>query len=138
MAICLFAICHGNGFLCLYPALSRLTLAQANNREETMDHDSQWKTEEYHDHDMRVLAKHRGMENPDLPGHGAQWDFTVQVTPHGAGPESAYAETARSDPAIFYSTQAIAENMGFLKGREIIEGRATAGAGPAGPGGQTL
>jgi hypothetical protein len=103
-----------------------------------MDNDSQWKTEQYHDHDMHVLAKHRGIENLDLPGHGAQWDFTVQVTRQGLGPDSADAETARSEPDIFYSTQAIAENMGFLKGREIVEGRTSAGAGGAGPGGQTL
>lgn len=100
-----------------------------------MDQGSQWKTEEYHNHDMHVLAQHRAVENPDLPGHGAQWDFTVKVTPHGTGPASGAAETVRSDPAVFYSTQAIAENMGFLKGREIIEGRARTGADP---GGQTL
>jgi hypothetical protein len=99
-----------------------------------MDQNSQWKTEEYHNHDMHVLAKHRGIENPDLPGHGAQWDFTVQVTLHGSGRESAGAETVNSDPAIFYSTRAIAENMGFLKGREMIEGRAKAGAGVVAPG----
>jgi len=103
-----------------------------------MDQNSQWKTEEYHNHDMHVLARHRPIENPDLPGHGAQWDFTVKVTARGQGPESGNAETVRSDPAVFYSTQAIAENMGFLKGREIVEGRARAGAGGADPGGQTL
>lgn len=103
-----------------------------------MDQNSQWKTEEYHGHDMHVLTQHRAVENPDLPGHGAQWDFTVKVTPHGSGPQSAEAETVRSNPEIFYSTQAIAENMGFLKGREIIDGRAKAGAGAAGLGGRTL
>lgn len=103
-----------------------------------MDDESLWKTEEYHDHDMHVLASHRVNENPDLPGHGAQWDFTVRVTPRGMGPEADDAETARSDPDIYYSTQAIAENMGFLKGREIIEGRGKAGAGGTVPGGQTL
>jgi hypothetical protein len=103
-----------------------------------MDGPSQWKIEEYHDHDMHVLASHRGNENPDLPGHGAQWDFTVHVTPHGSTPESPGTETARSDPKIFYSTQAIAENMGFLKGREIIEGRAQTRTTGSGPAGQTL
>jgi hypothetical protein len=59
---------------------------------------------------------------------------------HGAsdaawlGRESPGAETVNSDPAIFYSTRAIAENMGFLKGREMIEGRAKAGAGVVAPG----
>ncbi|MFL6719102.1 MAG: hypothetical protein ACJ8G3_22375 [Burkholderiaceae bacterium] len=103
-----------------------------------MDQNIQWKTEEYHDHDMHVLAQHRAIENPALPGHGGQWDFTVKVTPHGLGHESAEARTVRSDPDIVYSTQAIAENMGFLKGREIIDGRVGAGDGAVGNGGQTL
>jgi hypothetical protein len=103
-----------------------------------MDQNLQWKTEEYHQHDMHVLAQHRAVENPELPGHGAQWDFTVKVTPHGSPQQAAGAETVKSDPDIFYSTQAIAENMGFLKGREIIDGRAGAGDGAAGHGGHTL
>jgi hypothetical protein len=73
-----------------------------------MDQNSQWKTEEYHNHDMHVVAQHLAVENPDLPGQGAQWDFTGNVTPRGTRPESAEAETVKSDPAIFYSTQAIA------------------------------
>lgn len=93
-----------------------------------MNDDSLWKTEEYHNHDMHVRTQHRVVENQSLPGHGAQWEFTVKVTPHGAGPESSQAETATSDPDIFYSTQAIAENMGFLKGREMIEGRVARGS----------
>jgi hypothetical protein len=100
-----------------------------------MDDDSQWKTEEYHDHDMHVLASYRGNENPALPGPGAQWDFTLHVTPRRSTPDSPGAETARSDPESFYPTQAMAENMGFLKGRDMIEGRAqtrTSGSGPAG------
>lgn len=103
-----------------------------------MEQNIQWKTEEYHQHDMHVLAQHRAIENPELPGHGAQWDFTVKVTPRGLGHEAAGAETVRSDPNIFYSTQAIAENMGFLKGREIIDGIVRAGDGATGHGGQTL
>ena len=103
-----------------------------------MNNDSSWKTEEYHDHDMHVRAQHRVVENPDIPGHGAQWDFTVKVTPHGAGPDSELAETAKSDPDIYYSTQAIAENMGFLKGREMIEGRVSRSAGKTEYGGTAL
>lgn len=103
-----------------------------------MNDQSLWKTEEYHDHDMHVCAQQRVVENPDLPGHGAQWDFTVKVTSHGAGPDSNEAETARSDPDIFYSTQAIAENMGFLKGREMIEGRVARSIGDSEYGGTTL
>ena len=103
-----------------------------------MHPDSQWKTEEYHGHDMHVMAERRVHENADLPGHGDQWDFTVKVTARGAGPKSADAETVRSDTGIFYSTQAIAESMGFLKGREIIEGRAKVNANAGGAGGRIL
>ena len=88
-----------------------------------MTDELRWKTEEYHQHAMHVQTQHRPVENQDLPGHGAQWDFTVKVTPLGQGPDANDAEIARSDFGIFYSTQAIAENMGFLKGREIIEKR---------------
>ena len=103
-----------------------------------MNDEIRWKTEQYHGHDMHVLAQRRAVDNPDLPGHGEQWDFTVKVTPPSAGPESSQAETARSERDIFYSTQAIAENMGFLKGREIVEGRVGGDAGAAGHGGRTL
>jgi hypothetical protein len=118
-------------------SLSWDSLGAFSEPGNVMDQNSQWKTEEYHNHDMHVLAQHRTVENSDLPGHGAQWDFTVKVTPRGAGPESAEAETAKSDAAVFYSTQAIAENLGFLKGREIIEGRAKHGIG-GDPGGRVL
>jgi hypothetical protein len=114
------------------------TLVNSSHWENAMDQNIEWKTEEYHQHDMHVLAQHRAIENPELPGHGAQWDFTVKVTPHGVAHEAGEAETVRSDPNIFYSTQAIAENMGFLKGREIIDGRVKAGDSAAGHGGQTL
>lgn len=103
-----------------------------------MDSNIEWKTEEYHNHDMHVLAQPRAIEKPDLPGHGDQWDFILKVTPRGLNREAAEAETVRSDPSIFYSTQAIAENMGFLKGREIIDGLVKAGASPTGHAGQTL
>lgn len=106
--------------------------------EDAVDQEMQWKTEEYHQHDMHVLAQPRAVENPELPGHGAQWDFTVKVTSHGQDHAANEAETVRSDPDVFYSTQAIAENMGFLKGREIIDGRVKARGSAAGHGGQTL
>lgn len=89
-----------------------------------MDEAESWKTEEYHSHDMHVCTRRRAHETSGLPGHGEQWDFTVKVTARGAGPQATDAEVGRSDADIFYSTQAIAENMGFLKGREMIEGRA--------------
>ena len=88
-----------------------------------MDAAGQWKTEEYHGYDMHVCAQRRVQDNEALPGHGDQWDFTVRVLPHAADPDAAEANIARSDTDMYYSTQAIAENMGFLKGRELIEGR---------------
>lgn len=88
-----------------------------------------WKTEEYHGFDMHVLTCPRQAEHNDLPGHGHQWDFVVHVTNRGDGPDASDRETAQSDPDIFYSTQAIAENMGFIKGRELIEGRAVSRTG---------
>lgn len=103
-----------------------------------MNQPSEWKTEEYHGYDMHVCTMPRRNENDELPGHGEQWDFMVRITHQGAGPESLESETARSDSGIFYSTQAIAENMGFLKGREIIEGRAVSRTGETEEGGRTL
>ncbi len=97
-----------------------------------------WKTEEYHSHDMHVSTRRRAAGADDLPGHGDEWDFTVKVTPRGAGPDAALAEVGRSDPDVFYSTQAIAENMGFLKGREMIEGRAADGHSETGQGSRSL
>lgn len=88
-----------------------------------MEDGAAWKTEEYHAHDMHVRTSKRVVEDAALPGHGDQWDFTVKVTARGAGLDAADAEVGRSDPDVFYSTQPIAENMGFLKGREMIEGR---------------
>ena len=81
-----------------------------------------WKTEEYHGRQMHVCAETRVPENEALDGHGLQWRFTVRVTGIGAGPTDAQAASATSDPELFYSTQAVAEDMGFLRGRELIEG----------------
>lgn len=92
-----------------------------------MSEGASWKTEEYRSHEMHVSTRRREAGADDLPGHGDEWDFTVKVTPLGAGPDAALAEVGRSAPDVFYSTQAIAENMGFLKGREMIEGRAVDG-----------
>lgn len=103
-----------------------------------MDQAGEWKTEEYHGYDMHVSTMQRRNDNGDLPGHGEQWDFVVRITHRGAGPEALESETARSDANIFYSTQAIAENMGFLKGREIIEGRAVSRTGESAESGRTL
>lgn len=79
-----------------------------------------WKTEEYHGMQMHVCAEPRVPENVALSGHGVQWRFTVRIT--GPGPTDSQDAGATSDPDLFYSTQAIAEAMGFLRGRELIEG----------------
>ena len=84
------------------------------------DHNG-WKTEEYHGKQMHVCAESRDPENAALAGHGQQWTFTVRITGIGSGPLDDKATSAKSDPALFYSTQAVAEDMGFLRGRELIE-----------------
>ena len=71
------------------------TLVQANTQGDAMNPDGQWKTEQYHGHDMHVMAQRRAHENPDLPGHGDQWDFVLKVTAGGDGPDSPNAETVR-------------------------------------------
>lgn len=81
-----------------------------------------WKTAEYHGRQMHVCAAPRVPENAALVGHGRQWTFTVRITGIGAGPTDDKGAMATSDPELFYSTQAIAEDMGFLRGRELIEG----------------
>lgn len=81
-----------------------------------------WKTEEYHGKQMHVCAESRAHENETLSGPGHQWDFTVKITEKGTGPMADKSAGAKSEPGFFYSTQAIAENMGFIKGRELIEG----------------
>lgn len=85
------------------------TLAHAAANEPTG-----WKTEEYHGRQMRVCASLRTPENEALAGHGQQWTFTVMIDDKGA--------SATSDAGFFYSTQAVAEDMGFLRGRELIDG----------------
>lgn len=80
-----------------------------------------WKTEEYHGKQMHVCAESRIPENAALAGHGLQWRFTVRITAIGAGATDENGVIATSDPGLFYSTQAVAEDMGFLRGRELIE-----------------
>lgn len=81
-----------------------------------------WKTEEYHGHLIHVWVEPCAVENQALSGHGQQWAFTVSITGKDAGPTAEPVASAKSDPGLFYSTQAVAEDMGFLKGRELIEG----------------
>ena len=82
----------------------------------------QWKTQEYHGKQIHVSTAPRVNENEALVGHGQQWDFKVRVTDTGAGPTAHECANAESDPGSFYSTQAIAEDLGFIRGRELVEG----------------
>ena len=82
----------------------------------------QWKTQEYHGKQIHVCTALRVNENEELPGHGHQWDFKVKITENGAGPAAHACASAQSDPASFYSTQAVTEDLGFTKGRELVEG----------------
>lgn len=81
-----------------------------------------WKTEEYHGKQMHVCTALRVPRNEVLSGHGSQWTFTVRITENGSGPIDDKGASAKSDRGLFYSTQAIAEGMGFVRGRELIEG----------------
>ena len=81
-----------------------------------------WKTQEYHGKHIHVCAVRRSTENDALSGHGQQWDFKVRVTDNGAGPTAHECARAESDPESFYSTQTITEDLGFTKGRELVEG----------------
>jgi hypothetical protein len=82
----------------------------------------QWKTQEYHGKQIHVCTALRSNKNEGLPGHGQQWDFKVRITENGAGPTAQECASADSDPESFYSTQAVTEDLGFVKGRELVEG----------------
>jgi len=81
----------------------------------------EWKTQEYHGKQIHVRTARRISETQDLSGHGHQWDFRVRITEKGAGPTANECASAESDPASFYSTQAVTEDLGFVKGRELVE-----------------
>lgn len=83
---------------------------------------AEWKSKEYHGKQIHVLTEPCVHENHALSGHGRQWAFTVVITEQGAWPMVDQSPSAKSEPGLLYSTQAIAEDMGFLKGRELIEG----------------
>jgi hypothetical protein len=87
--------------------------------------ESQWKTLEYHGKQIHVSTAPRVCEDKELQGHGQQWDFKVRITDSGVGPAGKPWASAESDPEMFYSTQAITEDLGFAKGRELVDGVAT-------------
>lgn len=81
----------------------------------------EWKTQEFHGKQIHVCTLPRVKENHELTGHGQQWDFKVRITENGAGPTAHECASAESDPATFYSTETIAEDLGFTRGRELVE-----------------
>ena len=82
----------------------------------------EWKTQEYHGKHIHVCTVRRSNENEELSGHGQQWDFKVRITDNGAGPTAHECASAESDPEAFYSTQTVTEDLGFVRGRELVEG----------------
>lgn len=96
-----------------------------------MTEENGWKTEEYHGAKLMVRAQRRQKDNEALDGHGHEWDFSVIVA--DAQAQSSMADeghAVKSDPNVFYSTQAIAEHMGFIRGREMVEHRASTSSNP--------
>jgi hypothetical protein len=81
----------------------------------------EWKIEEYRGRHIHVCTVPRVDENETLAGHGRQWDFRVRVTDNGAGATAHGCASGESDPESFYSTQAVAEALGFTRGRELAE-----------------
>ena len=82
---------------------------------------TEWKTQEYHGKQIHVCTVPRVNENHELSGHGQQWDFKVRITESGTGPVAQECASAVSDPGAFYSTQSVAEDLGFARGRELVE-----------------
>ena len=115
-----------------------------------MREENGWKVEDYHGATIKVRAQQRKQENPALDGHGHEWDFLVAINDAGtsaggsmnaAAPASvqngalatgtaADANTIRSDQNVFYSTEVIAEQMGFIKARELVDHRKPTTPGP--------
>lgn len=81
-----------------------------------------WKCEDYKGKQMHVCTQRRIQENTSLSGHGEQWFFAVRITDQSNNSLPDKDTSATSDSALFYTTQAIAEDMGFLRGRELIDG----------------
>ena len=82
----------------------------------------EWEIEEYQGKYIHVCTLPRANGNEALSGHGQQWDFKVRVTDNGAGAAAHECASGESDPESFYSTQAVAEDLGFTRGRELVEG----------------
>lgn len=82
---------------------------------------AEWKSQDYHGKGIHVSTALRVNRNKAISGHGQQWDFKVRVTDQGTGPTAQQLAWAESDREYFYSTQAITEALGFVRGRELAE-----------------
>lgn len=93
-------------------------------RFETVSPDlsQRWTTQEYHGKQIHVCSALRVNENAELTGHGQQWGFKVRVTAQAAVPGADQCASAESDVDTFYSTQSIAEDLAFVRGRELVDG----------------
>lgn len=91
-----------------------------------MQQEGNWKTEQYHGAKIMVKAQIRQEDNPALDGHGQAWDYLVSIGDENATAQASPPDTkhtVRSDHNVFYSTQVIAEQMGFIRGRELVDHR---------------
>ena len=97
--------------------MATLTLKDTSKEDKP-----EWKTLDYHGKQIHVSTALRVHQAEELDGHGQQWDFKVRITDSGAGPTASPLASAESDPASFYSTQAVTEDLAFVKGRELVDG----------------
>ncbi len=97
-------------------------MASITPKDASKDDKPEWKTLEYHGKRIHVSTALRVNGLEELQGHGHQWDFKVRITDGDVGPTGHLCASAESDPASFYSTQAITEDLGFTKGRELVDG----------------
>ena len=97
--------------------MGTMTLEQVSRGDR-----KEWKTQEYRGKQIHVCTMRRSNENEELSGHGEQWDFKVRITDSGAGRDADELASAESDPGSFYSTQPVAEDLAFTRGRELVEG----------------
>jgi hypothetical protein len=97
--------------------MGTMTLEQVSRGDR-----KEWKTQEYRGKQIHVCTMRRSNENEELAGHGEQWDFKVRITDNGAGSTAHEYASADSDPESFYSTQSVTEDLGFTRGRELVEG----------------
>jgi hypothetical protein len=97
-------------------------MATLTPKDTSNEDKPEWKTLDYHGKQIHVCTALRAHQAEELDGHGQQWDFKVRITDSGAGPTATALASAESDPASFYSTQAVTEDLAFVKGREMVDG----------------